>query len=390
MSTRERTIVARHEAEALEAALAARLAAGEEEPAWLREQRVAALQQCLRRPMPRWGGDLSELDLASIPLAAGAADDAPGATDLALAARGVVVSGMDEALRAHEPLVRRHFGTVCASGDSKFAALNAALWRGGTFVYVPAGIRVEEPITVTRRPGAARALVARTLIVVEEGAAVTIAESLDAPAAMEDAIHADVMEVVVGAGAHCRVTVAQRWPGAVYHLVTKRALVHAGGVMEWVDAGAGGRVTMTYPSAVLAGAGARAAIRVLALASDGEHHDTGGKLVVEAPDCAGSVAARLVARGGGRTTFRGLVKVARGGTRARCATRHDTLLLGPEASGSSFPYVELDEGDAVVERDASVARGEPAAVLPFVAPVLDALPAAQRALFLDALEHDVR
>jgi Fe-S cluster assembly protein SufB len=283
---------------------------------------------------------------------------------------------MDEALRTHGELVQRHWGTVCPSSDNAFSALNGALWEGGTFVYVPEGVRVARPLRLRRR-ARGRGLYEHTLIVVGAGAAFAYEESLEGPVAGEDALHAGVMEVVVERGASCRVTTVRRWPGAVYHLVTKRALAHAGARMEWVDAGAGGRVTMTYPSVYLAGTGAHGAVHSVAVASDGEHQDTGGKLVVSAPGCRGRARAHLVARGTGRATYRGLVKVARGATAADCAVRYDTLLADPGARFDAHPYIEIDEADAAVAHDSAVTRGadDAAAVRRFLGPALRELPA---------------
>jgi len=265
---------------------------------------------------------------------------------------------MDSGLREHADLVRRYFGTLIPPDDNKFAALNSAVWSGGSFVYVPPGVRVDVPLQAyfrinTRSMGQFE----RTLIIADEGSAVHYIEGCTAPIHSADSLHAAVVELFALKGARIRYTTIQNWSTNVLNLVTKRARAEEGAVVEWVDGNLGSKLTMKYPSVYLAGPGAHGEVLSVAYAGDGQHQDAGAKLIHLAPATTSRIVSKSISRGAGRASYRGLVKVARGARGCRVNVECDALLLDPAARSDTYPTMEIDERDVRIEHEARVSTG---------------------------------
>lgn len=367
------------------------------EPEWMREQRFRALEIFEKKKMPNWGADLSGIDFDNIYYYVRPTDkqmnkwedlpkeikdtyDAigvPQAEKKFLGGvtaqyesesvyhsfqkkwedKGVIFTDMDTGLRKYENMVREYFGKSIPAADNKFAALNSAVWSGGSFVYVPPGVSVDMPLQAYFRINAANmGQFERTLIIVDEGAYVHYVEGCTAPVYSTDSLHSAVVEIFVKKGGRCRYTTIQNWSSNVYNLVTKRAFVEENGVMEWVDGNIGSKVTMKYPSCYLVGKGARGEILSLALANDGQHQDAGGKLVFLAPDTSGRIISKSVSKGTGRTSYRGLVKVVKNAKRAKCNVQCDALLIDEESRSDTYPTMKIDEEDVNIGHEASVSK----------------------------------
>src|SRR6202043_460575 len=328
------------------------------EPEWMLKFRLRSLEIFRKKPMPKWGADLSVIDFENIFYYLKASDrqsktwedlppdikatyDRLGVPEAErkflagvsaqyesevvyhslheeLSKKGVIFTDTDSALRDHPELFKEYFGTVIPVGDNKFAALNTAVWSGGSFIYVPKGVRVDIPLQAYFRINTENmGQFERTLIIVDEGASVHYVEGCTAPIYSSDSLHSAVVEIIVKAGGHCRYTTIQNWSNNVYNLVTKRAVAQAGASMEWIDGNIGSKVTMKYPSIYLMGEHARGETLSVAFAGEGQHQDAGAKMVHCAPNTSSQIISKSVARAGGRTSYRGLVQVQEGAAHAK-------------------------------------------------------------------------
>lgn len=367
------------------------------EPQWMRDFRLRALEVFLKKPMPDWGGDLSKIDFDSltyylkptdkskrdwselppeikntferlgIPEAerkyfggVGAQYDSESVYHSVkedLAKKGVIFTDMDTALKEHEDIVRKYFATLVPPEDNKFAALNSAVWSGGSFVYVPEGVEVDVPLQAYFRINAqSMGQFERTLIIVEKGAKVHYMEGCTAPVYTTDSLHAAVVEMIAKEGAHAKYTTIQNWSGDVYNLVTKRAYAYANATVEWVDANIGSKLTMKYPSIYLVGPGARGELISVAFAGKGQHQDAGGKVIHLAPNTTSKVTSKSISMNGGRTTYRGLLRVAKGASNVKASVRCDALLIDDKSKTDTYPYNEIYDSTATTSHEASVGK----------------------------------
>jgi Fe-S cluster assembly protein SufB len=367
------------------------------EPEWMLELRLKALEHFQVRPMPTWGGDLSHLDLDNIIFYVRPAeaegkswDDVPATIKTTfdklgipeaerkflagvgaqyesemvyhniqkhLADQGVIFVSIEDGLRLHPDLFREHFGTIIPHSDNKFAALNTAVWSGGSFIYVPPGVKVDLPLQAYFRLNMANiGQFERTLIIADEGAQVHYVEGCTAPVYTTDSFHSGVIEILVKKDARVRYTTIQNWSVNVYNLVTQRAMVHEGGTMEWVDANLGSKLTMKYPSCYLVGPRAHGEILSLAFAAPGQHQDAGGKVIHAAPHTSSKVTSKSISKGGGRTSYRGLLKVHKGAEGSKSNVVCDALLLDPQSRSDTYPYIEIDEDNVTIGHEASVSK----------------------------------
>jgi Fe-S cluster assembly protein SufB len=368
-----------------------------DEPEWMREFRLKALEHFLDRPTPTWGGNLAQIDWNNIHYFVRASEKQSRSWDevpddikktfdrlgipeaerdfLAgvgaqyesevvyhqvredLEKQGVIFVDMDSGLREHEDLVREHWATVIPPNDNKLAALNSAVWSGGSFVYVPAGVKVEMPLQAYFRINTENmGQFERTLIIAEEGSDVHYIEGCTAPVYSTDSLHSAVVEIVVKPGAKVRYTTIQNWSQNVFNLVTKRAVAQEGARMEWVDCNLGSKLTMKYPSIYLLGPEAHGEILSIAFAGNGQHQDAGGKIIHGAPKTTSSIFAKSISKDGGRGTYRGLLEVAKGASEARSKVVCDALLLDEESRSDTYPTIRIDENDANVGHEASVSK----------------------------------
>ena len=367
------------------------------EPEWMLEFRLKALEHFQKRPTPTWGGDLSKLDLDNIYFyvkpagqESGSWDDVPDTIKKTfdrlgipeaerkflagvgaqyesemvyhkiqenLEKLGVIFLSIEDGLRKHPDLFKEYFSTVIPIEDNKFAALNSAVWSGGSFIYIPKGIHIDLPLQAYFRLNSANiGQFERTLIIADEGAQVHYVEGCTAPTYTTDSFHSGVIEIVVKKGARVRYTTIQNWSTNVYNLVTQRALVYEGGTMEWVDANLGSKLTMKYPSCYLMGPGAHGEILSMAFAGPGQHQDAGGKVIHFAPHTSSKVTSKSISKGGGRTSYRGLLKVYKGAVDVRSNVVCDALLLDEQSRSDTYPYIEIDEEDVTVGHEASVSK----------------------------------
>jgi Fe-S cluster assembly protein SufB len=373
------------------------ISAMKHEPQWMLDFRLRAFEHYQTRPIPTWGADLSQLDLDDIyyyvkPTEAESRkwDDVPetikntfdklgipeaeqkflagvGAqyeSEMVyhsiqehLAALGVIFLSIEQGLQQHPDLFREYFGTVVPIEDNKFAALNSAVWSGGSFVYVPKGVKVDLPLQAYFRLNVANiGQFERSLIIVDEGAQVHYVEGCTAPQYSTNSFHSGVIEIIVNKGARMRYSTIQNWSTNVYNLVTQRAVVHEDATMEWVDANIGSKVTMKYPSCYLMGKGAYGEILSMAFAGNGQHQDAGGKMLHFAPDTTSKITSKSISKGTGRSSYRGLVKVVDGAERVKSNTVCDALLLDPKARSDTYPTMEIDEEDVSIGHEASVSK----------------------------------
>jgi Fe-S cluster assembly protein SufB len=367
------------------------------EPQWMLEFRLRALEHFEKRPMPTWGGDLSKLDLNDIyyyvkptDKEGRSWDDVPDTIKSTfdrlgipeaeqkflagvgaqyesemvyhkiqehLEEQGVIFLSIEDGLRKHPDLFREYFSTVIPIEDNKFAALNSAVWSGGSFIYVPKGIKVDLPLQAYFRLNVANiGQFERTLIIADEGAQVHYVEGCTAPTYTTDSFHSGVIEIVVKKNARVRYTTIQNWSTNVYNLVTQRALVHEGATMEWVDANLGSKLTMKYPSCYLIGPGAHGEILSMAFAGPGQHQDAGGKVVHVAPHTSSKVTSKSISKGGGRASYRGLLKVYKGAEDVKSNVVCDALLLDETSRSDTYPYIEIDAEDVTIGHEASVSK----------------------------------
>ncbi|MFM7317170.1 MAG: Fe-S cluster assembly protein SufB [bacterium] len=368
-----------------------------QEPQWMRDFRLKALEVFYQKALPQWGGNLNELDFQDIHYFVRATDrqgkswdDVPAEIKRTfdklgipeaekkflagvgaqyesevvyhslredLAAQGVIFTDMDSALRDYPDLVKEHFATVIPINDNKFAALNSAVWSGGSFVYIPAGVKVDIPLQAYFRINAENmGQFERTLIIVEEGAQVHYVEGCTAPIYTSESLHSAVVEIIVKKGGRCRYTTIQNWANNIYNLVTKRAVAHEDALMEWVDGNLGSRLTMKYPAVYMVGKGARAEILSIAFAGKGQHQDAGGKVVHAAPYTTSRIISKSISKNGGRSSYRGLLKVADGAHGSKSNVVCDALILDPHSRSDTYPYIEIDEDDVKIGHEASVSK----------------------------------
>ena len=368
-----------------------------EEPAWMLEYRLKGLEHYLARPLPKWGGDLEQINFDNITYYVRPAEaegktweDVPDAIKATfdklgipeaerkflagvgaqyesemvyhniqehLAKQGVIFLSIESGLREHPDLFRKYFGTVIPIGDNKFAALNSAVWSGGSFIYVPPGVRIDLPLQAYFRLNSPNiGQFERTLIIADEGAQVHYVEGCTAPIYTTDSFHSGVIEIVVHKHARVRYTTIQNWSTNVYNLVTQRAMVYEGGTMEWIDANLGSKLTMKTPSCYLMEKGAHGEILSMAFAGPGQHQDAGGKVIPVAPDTSSKVTSKSISMGGGRTSYRGLLKVHKGAVNARSNTVCDALLLDPQSRSDTYPYIEIDEDNVNIGHEATVSK----------------------------------
>jgi Fe-S cluster assembly protein SufB len=374
------------------------ISALKDEPEWMLELRLRGLQLFGRKPLPAWGSDLSGIDFENIKYfvrstekQAASWDDLPadikntydklGIPEAEkqrliagvaaqyesevvyhkirddLEAKGVIFKDTDTALREHPDLFKEYFATVIPVGDNKFASLNTAVWSGGSFIYVPKGVHVEIPLQAYFRINTENmGQFERTLIIVDEDAYVHYVEGCTAPIYSSDSLHSAVVEIIVKKGARCRYTTIQNWSNNVYNLVTKRAVAHAGATMEWIDGNIGSKVTMKYPAVYLMGEHATGETLSVAFAGPGQHQDAGAKMVHLAPNTSSTIVSKSVARGGGRTSYRGLVQVAEGAEHAKSTVKCDALLVDPVSRSDTYPYVDVREDDVQMGHEASVSK----------------------------------
>jgi Fe-S cluster assembly protein SufB len=368
-----------------------------DEPDWMRKFRHKSLDYFLARPMPSWGADLSGIDFDNIfyyikPTEKQASnwDDLPAdikdtwdklgipeAEKKYLAGvgaqyesevvyhklqgeleeKGVLFLDMDSGLREHEDIVKEYFGTIIPQNDNKFAALNSAVWSGGSFIYVPPGVKVEMPLQAYFRINAENmGQFERTLIIVDEGAYVHYVEGCTAPIYKSDSLHSAVVEIIVKKNARCRYTTIQNWSNNVFNLVTKRAIAEEGATMEWVDGNIGSKVTMKYPAVYLMGEHAKGETLSVAFAGEGQHQDAGAKMVHMAPRTSSNIVSKSVARGGGRTSYRGLIEIAEGAAGAKSNVLCDALLVDTISRSDTYPYVDVREDDVTMGHEATVSK----------------------------------
>lgn len=367
------------------------------EPQWMLEFRLKALDHFQKRPMPTWGADLSKLNLDEIYYYVRPAeseskswDDVPetikntfdklgipeaerkflsgvGAqyeSEMVyhrlqehLEKQGVIFLSIEDGLRKHPDLFRQYFGTVIPIEDNKFAALNGAVWSGGSFIYVPPGVKIDLPLQAYFRLNVASiGQFERTLIIADEGSQIHYVEGCTAPIYTTDSFHSGVIEILVKKNARVRYTTIQNWSTNVYNLVTQRALVYDGGTMEWVDANLGSKVTMKYPSCYLLGPGAHGEILSMAFAGPGQHQDAGGKAIHFAPHTSSKITSKSISKGTGRASYRGLLKVHKGAYDVKSNVVCDALLLDDKARSDTYPYIEIDEDDVTIGHEATVSK----------------------------------
>jgi Fe-S cluster assembly protein SufB len=374
------------------------ISALKDEPEWMLATRLKALRMFDKKPMPHWGADLSGIDFDTIKYfvrstekMASSWEDLPedirrtydrlGIPEAEkqrlvagvaaqyesevvyhqiredLAEQGVIFLDTDTGLREHPELFREYFGTVIPLGDNKFAALNTAVWSGGSFIYVPPGVHVDIPLQAYFRINTENmGQFERTLIIADEGSYVHYVEGCTAPIYSSDSLHAAVVEIIVKKNARVRYSTIQNWSTNVYNLVTKRATAAEGATMEWVDGNIGSKVTMKYPAIYLMGEGATGETLSIAFAGEGQHQDAGAKMVHAAPRTSSSIISKSVARGGGRTSYRGLVQILEGAEGSSSNVLCDALLVDQISRSDTYPYVDVREDDVSMGHEATVSR----------------------------------
>ena len=270
---------------------------------------------------------------------------------------GVIFLGTDQALKEYPDMFREYFGTIIPPGDNRFAALNSAVWSGGSFIYIPKGVKVDVPLQAYFRINTQNmGQFERTLIICDEGSQVHYVEGCTAPIYSSDSLHSAVVEIIVKKGARCRYTTIQNWSNNVYNLVTKRAAAYQDAVMEWVDGNLGSKLTMKYPSVYLMEPGAHGEILSLAFAGAGQHQDAGGKIVHAAPNTTSTIISKSLSKDGGRTSFRGLLKVHEGCENVKSTVRCDALLLDETSRSDTYPTMEIDESKVSIQHEAYVSK----------------------------------
>ncbi len=373
------------------------ISALKKEPEWMLDFRLKSLEIFFSRPMPKWGSNLDTIDFQNIFYYMRASDrqetswdDVPeevrrtydrlgipeaekkylsgvkaqyesevvyGSLKEELSEQGVIFTDTDSALREHPELFREYFGTIIPPTDNKFAALNSAVWSGGSFIYVPPGVHIEFPLQAYFRINSQNmGQFERTLIIVDEGASAHYVEGCTAPTYSSESLHSAVVEILVKKRGRFRYTTIQNWANNVYNLVTKRAMAYGDSLMEWVDGNLGSRITMKYPAIYLMEPGARGETLSIAFANKGQHQDAGAKMVHCAPNTSSRVISKSISKGGGRASYRGLVKVQKGATNCKSNVVCDALILDPASRSDTYPYIEVEEDHTTIEHEASVSK----------------------------------
>ncbi|MGP4076652.1 Fe-S cluster assembly protein SufB [Halobacillus sp. K22] len=368
-----------------------------EEPQWMLDFRLKALEQFYKMPMPQWGGDLSELNFDDITYYVKPSERSerswdevpeeikntfdrlgiPEAEQKYLAGvsaqyesevvyhnmekdledLGVVFKDTDSALKENEDLFREYFGKVIPPSDNKFSALNSAVWSGGSFIYVPKDTKVETPLQAYFRINSENmGQFERTLIIADEGSSVHYVEGCTAPTYSSSSLHSAVVEIFVKDNAYCRYTTIQNWANNVYNLVTKRAVADSNATMEWVDGNLGSKLTMKYPSVILKGEGARGMTLSIALAGKGQHQDAGAKMHHLAPNTSSTIVSKSISKHGGKVTYRGIVQFGRKAEGARSNVECDTLIMDNESTSDTIPYNEIMNENISLEHEAKVSK----------------------------------
>ena len=367
------------------------------EPQWMLDFRLRSFEIFMKKPMPTWGGDLSTIDFQNIYYYAKASDkteknwdDVPDNVKKTfdklgipeaekkflagvgaqyesevvyhslredLAKQGVLFLDTDQALIDHPELFKKYFGKIIPPEDNKFAALNSAVWSGGSFIYVPPGVHIDMPLQAYFRINAENiGQFERTLIIVDEGAEVHYIEGCTAPVYSSESLHSAVVELVAHKDAKLRYTTIQNWSSDVYNLVTKRAYAYEGATVEWIDGNIGSKLTMKYPGVYLMGERAYGETLSIAFAGKGQHQDTGAKMVHLAPNTTSKVTSKSVSRIDGRSTYRGMLNVAKGATNVKSTVRCDALLLDDTSKTDTYPYMVIDQEDATITHEATVGK----------------------------------
>ena len=368
-----------------------------DEPQWMLDFRLRSYETFMKKPMPTWGGDLTKIDFQNIYYYAKASekteknwDDVPqdvkntfdklgipeaekkflagvGAQYESevvyhnlredLQKQGVLFLDTDSALKEQPEIFKKYFGKVIPPEDNKFAALNSAVWSGGSFIYVPPGVKVDMPLQAYFRINAENiGQFERTLIIVDEGAEVHYIEGCTAPVYSSESLHSAVVELVAHKGAKLRYTTIQNWSNDVYNLVTKRAYAYEGATVEWIDGNIGSKLTMKYPGVYLLGERAYGETLSIAFAGKGQHQDTGAKMVHLAPNTTSKITSKSVSRLDGRSTYRGLLNVAKGASNVKSTVRCDALLLDDTSKTDTYPYMEINQEDATITHEATVGK----------------------------------
>ncbi len=367
-----------------------------QEPNWMRDFRLKSLDIFNSKPMPKWGGDIGidfqdifyylkpaeqqgktweevpeeikkTFDRLGIPEAerkflSGVkaqfeSEVVYGSLAEDLAKKGVIFTDTDTAVREHPELLKEYFGSIIPPTDNKFAALNSAVWSGGSFIYVPKGVSIDFPLQAYFRINAeSMGQFERTLIIVDEGAHVHYVEGCTAPMYSTESLHSAVVEIVVKKHGRCRYTTIQNWANNIYNLVTKRALAYEGAMMEWIDGNLGSHLTMKYPAVYMMEPGARGEILSIAFATAGQHQDAGAKLVHAAPNTSGRIVSKSISKNGGRSSYRGLVRVEPGAKKSRSSVVCDALILDDISRSDTYPYIEIEEQDVSIGHEASVSK----------------------------------
>lgn len=368
-----------------------------DEPQWMLDFRLRSYEVFMQKPMPTWGGDLSVIDFQNIYYYAKASDKTeknwddvpenvkntfdklgiPEAEKKFLAGvgaqyesevvyhslredltkQGVLFLDTDAALKEHPEMLKKYFGKIIPPEDNKFAALNSAVWSGGSFIYVPPGVKVDMPLQAYFRINAENiGQFERTLIIVDEGAEVHYIEGCTAPVYSSESLHSAVVELVAHKDAKLRYTTIQNWSNDVYNLVTKRAYAYEGATVEWIDGNIGSKLTMKYPGVYLMGERAYGETLSIAFAGKGQHQDTGAKMVHLAPNTTSKVTSKSVSRLDGRSTYRGMLHVAKGAEHVKSTVRCDALLLDNTSKTDTYPYMEINQEDATITHEATVGK----------------------------------
>ncbi len=367
------------------------------EPKWMRDFRLKALEIFEKKPLPTWGGDVGQIDFQDIfyyvkptsdevkswedvPADMKRTFDKLGIPEAeqkflagvgaqydseviyhkikeSLEAQGVLFLSCDQGLKEHEELFKQYFATVIPASDNKFAALNSAVWSGGSFIYVPKGVHVDVPLQAYFRINTKdMGQFERTLIIVDEGAYVHYVEGCTAPIYSSDSLHSAVVEIVIKQGGRCRYTTIQNWSNNVYNLVTKRAVAYRDATMEWVDGNLGSKLTMKYPAVYMMEPGAHGEILSIAFAGKGQHQDAGAKVVHCAPDTSSKIISKSISKDGGRAGYRGLVKVQKGAVDSRSTVNCDALILDEASRSDTYPYMEIEEDQVTIGHEATVSK----------------------------------
>ena len=367
------------------------------EPEWMRDFRLRSLEIFEKKPLPTWGGNVAEINFQDIYYyVKPSSDEAKSWEDVPadmkrtfdklgipeaeqkflsgvgaqydsevvyhkikehLEKQGVIFLSCDHGLRDHEALFKEYFGTVIPPTDNKFAALNSAVWSGGSFIYVPKGVHVDVPLQAYFRINTKdMGQFERTLIIVDEGAYVHYVEGCTAPIYSSDSLHSAVVEIIVKRGGRCRYTTIQNWSNNVYNLVTKRAVAYADSTMEWVDGNLGSKLTMKYPSVYMMEPGAHGEILSIAFAGCGQHQDAGGKVVHAAPNTSSKIVSKSISKDGGRAGYRGLVKVVKGAVDCRSTVNCDALILDEKSRSDTYPFMEIEEDRTSIGHEATVSK----------------------------------